>query len=305
MLCPLCENEDIKIIEKIEQKYLVYLIQKLTGINFSYLINQDIDYCECKRCKLRFFYPMVTGDEKFYNSLQKFDWYYMDEKEEFKIALKYIDNNEKVLEIGSGKGAFAKYLNKNEYVGIDFSKKAKEMAKKEGILIENKTIEEFAQENFEKFDVVCSFHVLEHVSNPKSFIEASLKVLKKRGKMIIAVPNEDSFIKYAVNAIGNMPPHHVTRWKKDVFKFISQKYNLELMDIVCEKLQPYQKQSFISIFINHLIFGQEKLLVEKRSFTKKVIKRAITLAIQKLAKPFNFKDEFLPDGVAVVAIFRK
>ncbi|MCL0067940.1 methyltransferase domain-containing protein [Peptococcaceae bacterium] len=176
------------------------------------------------------------------------------------------------------------------------------MAKKEGILIENKTIEEFAQENFEKFDVVCSFQVLEHVSNPKSFIEASLKVLRKRGKMIIAVPNEDSFIKYSVNTVLNMPPHHVTRWKKDVFKFISQKYNLELMDIVCEKVQPYHKQWFISIFISHLIFGQEKLL-EKRSFVKKVI----TIVIQKLAKPFmsNFKDEFLPDGMTVVAIFRK
>ena len=74
--------------------------------------------------------PGIVGDEKFYNALQKFQWYYQEEKSEFKFAKEFIKPNDKVLDIGCGKGAFAKLITCKEYVGLDLSSKASEMAKK-------------------------------------------------------------------------------------------------------------------------------------------------------------------------------
>ena len=90
MICPLCDGNSVKKLEGIKKSDLIKLYQKLTGVNFAYLINSDLSYCECEQCGLRFYYPLITGDEKFYNALQKFDWYYVADKKEFRIVSKFI-----------------------------------------------------------------------------------------------------------------------------------------------------------------------------------------------------------------------
>src|SRR5205807_2973484 len=42
------------------------------------------------------------------------------------------------------------------------------------------------------FDVIASFHVLEHVDSPRSFIHAAAERLKPGGLMVIETPNIDS-----------------------------------------------------------------------------------------------------------------
>jgi ubiquinone/menaquinone biosynthesis C-methylase UbiE len=46
------------------------------------------------------------GDSKFYEQLEKFDWYYMPWKWEHEITLSYLDPKKRVLEIGCGTGSF-------------------------------------------------------------------------------------------------------------------------------------------------------------------------------------------------------
>ena len=46
MKCPLCENNNLKEIETINKEQLVNLYQKMTGIDFSYLIGENLDYIE-------------------------------------------------------------------------------------------------------------------------------------------------------------------------------------------------------------------------------------------------------------------
>lgn len=179
--CPLCESKHIKIIETIDRKDLLQIYRYLMRIDLNYLVFQDLDYCECQKCKLRFFHPMITGDEKFYNVLQKFDWYYMDEKEEYLYAKNYIKPMDKVLEIGSGKGAFTKHIETKDYIGLHFSEYAKILAAQNGREILNLSIEDYARKNPNSIDVVVSFQVIEHVTNPKSFIESSISALKRGG----------------------------------------------------------------------------------------------------------------------------
>lgn len=72
------------------------------------------------------------------------------------------------------------FLHKTKYyIGLELNKKAKETAESNGIKVENITVEDYSKKYPETFDVVVSFQVLEHVSDPKGFIEAKIKLLKK------------------------------------------------------------------------------------------------------------------------------
>ncbi len=300
MSCPLCKNKSITELEVINKNELSILYKKLTGIDFSYLLKEDLKYCECDKCKLRFYNPMITGDEKFYNALQKFDWYYMDEKEEYLYAKNYIKSSDKVLEVGSGKGAFAKHLTTKDYIGLDFSENAKKMAAENGITIENEMIQDYSDKYPNSFDVVVSFQVLEHVSDSKGFIEAKIKALKQGGKMVIAVPSEDSFLKYVSNNIMNMPPHHVTRWSDETLKFIAKEYNLDLIDIYHEKVQDVHKLYFLNTLIQNSFMNSKSVDI---SIIRKIISKFVSLLSRLLIK--GLKDEMLPKGHNVLAIYRK
>jgi len=300
MKCPLCSSEQIKLIDVVDSRVLTKKYERLTNENFSTLFVKEITLNECQNCKLRFFYPQVAGEESFYNTLQKYDWYYMKEKEEYREASKYIDSTDKVLDVGCGKGDFAKYLSTIDYVGLEYSKNAQKMALKNGVKIINKMIQDYADKYPKYFDVVVSFQVLEHVSDPESFLESMLKSLKSDGKMIIAVPNEDSFLKYASNNILNLPPHHVTRWSEDSLKFIAKKYNLNLIGIYRERLQPIHKQWYLKVLIENSII-KSKLL--DNSFRRKIL----SVFARLLSKIFikGFQDEFLPNGHTIMAIYEK
>jgi len=243
---------------------------------------------------------MITGDEKFYNALQVFDWYYMDEKHEYQYVKKYINSKDKVLDVGCGKGAFAKNISTPYYVGLDFSENAKVTAAKNGIKIENELIQIYADKNTNRFDVVVSFQVLEHVADPKSFIESSIRALKKNGKLIVAIPSEDSFLKYTTNDILNMPPHHMTRWCDETLMYIAKKYSLDVVDIYHERVQDVHKKEFLKTFILSSLIDVKLV---NRSVFWKIINRISSLLSRFLIK--GVKSEMLPNGHVVIAVFKK
>ncbi len=297
--CPLCLSSNIKKITTLRKDDLVRLYSTIQ-VNISSLVSTDIDYQFCENCHLYFYNPMLTGDENFYNQLQHNDWYYSDDKEEFNFSKKFIAENAKVLEVGSGKGAFAKHLKTTNYTGLDFSTNAKKMAEINGIKIENEAIEKHAENNAEAYDVVCSFQVLEHVSNPKAFIEAKLKALKKGGTLIVALPAEDSFLKYTVNSMLNMPPHHVTRWSDRTLKFIAEHYQLECLEIYHEKMQPVHIGWYFSTLIRNAI---SKPAFIDLSVGGKFLLKVTGLLSRILARANN--KYMLPDGHTVIAVYKK
>lgn len=298
MNCPLCKNNEITILESVDRSLLNKQYKKLTGIED--LVSENLDYCECDNCYLRFFNPLVTGDEAFYNSLQGFDWYYMDEKEEYSEARKYIKKTDKVLEVGSGKGAFAKFISAKHYVGLDFSENAKKMAAKEGIDIQNDSIQDYAKKHTESADVVVSFQVLEHVSDPDSFLRAKVEALKVGGKLIVAVPSEDSFLKYVTNGILNMPPHHVTRWSDKTLDFVADRYGLQVIDVHHEKLQDVHKTWFVQTLIYSAFM---KLPLLTNSLKHRLLLKICSHLAITLEK--GLKNEMLPNGHTVVAVYKK
>lgn len=302
MDCILCGNKDVDNIGKIDIKSLIKLYFKMTSVDFLYLFNKNtnLSYNQCRKCGLKYFTPLIVGDEKFYNSFQEIDWYYMDEKEEYQYAKKFIKNNDKVLEVGCGKGAFARIVPTNCYVGLDSSEKAKKMASKNGVRIKNESIELHAQNHQDYYDVVCSFQVLEHVPNPFSFLNSSIQTLKKGGLLIIAVPSEDSFLKYVTNGILNIPPHHISRWSDDTLNYLTKIFDLELLEIYHEKIQKIHKRYFLYTLISN-IFLKPKLV--DLSIRRKIVSKISSLLAIFVEK--NFKKEFLPNGHTIVGVYRR
>lgn len=186
MTCILCHGKNTTITQSVKRADLIAIYKRALKVNVENLIKSDLCYYLCNDCDLRFFVcedgTIPTGDNDFYNTLNTtLSWYYTPDKEEYHYAKDFITPDSKVLEVGCGKAAFAQFLPpsaRKQYVGLEFSTNAKAMAEQNGIYIENIAIEDYAASHAKSFDIACSFQVLEHVSNPYSFLKSQVDCLK-------------------------------------------------------------------------------------------------------------------------------
>jgi len=234
-------NKPARTVSVISTNFLKQEYQKQYQLDVSkWLDTEEILVCECQETKYRFYHPFhLAGDSSFYHHLQKNNWYYMPWKWEHEMTLSYLNKKDEILEIGCGDGAFLDQLKSKGYhaKGIDLTVESVNKAKDKGLEVSNETIEDHAKNNTEKYDVICTFQVLEHISDPKSFIENALKCLKKNGKFIVCVPNNNSFIQYAPFNVLNAPPHHMGLWSDISLKNLCQIFPLKLLDLKFEPLQ--------------------------------------------------------------------
>ena len=102
-----------------------------------------------------------------------------------------------ILDIGSGRGFTLYYLKKyykyKKAVGTQISKNAFDFSRdKLGLQIYNKDLLELPLGNA-GFDVITIWHVLEHVIKPERYIDRIYELLNDHGKLIIEVPNFNSW----------------------------------------------------------------------------------------------------------------
>lgn len=305
--CPLCHHYTDNIEEHIPVSQLVGLYKRLFSCDIGYLFTDAdvINYKLCPECGLGYFDPPITGDTAFYEAMEQTPGYYIDEKAEYHIAKRYIEAGNKVLEVGSGKGVFAEFIPGTDYTGLEFSPKAILLANEKGVKLVNQTVEDHATNQKSSYDVVCSFQVLEHVAQPYSFIKGAVDCLKPGGYLIIAVPNDRSFFRYAVNNPLNLPPHHISRWQQAPLDFIARHFDLSVVKRDVEVLQDNHVHWYFKVWLTYWLSGIVRM--PYRSIRPGIGFRLLEIKASLLGRLFakRFPKALRPNGHTISYIYQK
>jgi len=179
--------------------------------------------------------------------------------------------NKKVLEIGCGFGGNIIHLIRHynsDAIGLDLDSDAIEIAQdiaQENGIDKNKFLN-CAAENVteyvkDKFDLIISMQVLEHVQDVQKSIEEMLNVLNKGGYIFIHVPNYDSKFEthYRIKMPSNKKADFINLLKeKDIntdfaesLNFVNKQYFIEILkEITFEKsfILPYEHDAYRKYF---------------------------------------------------------
>lgn len=294
-------NKNTHLLKSIDTESVIEMYQKRLSIDVRDLLEKHnkINLYRCDDTGYCFYHPFdIAGDGRFYEQLQKFDWYYIPWKWEHEQTLKLLSPNLKVLEVGCANGSFIEKIQKDfkvQTVGLELNEDVVMNGIGRGLDIRNEMIDEHAKKNKEKYDLICSYQVLEHISDVRTFIEAQIEALRPGGKLVICVPNNDSFTKYDwENDILNMPPHHMGLWDRNSLKSLTKLFPLRVVRILNEPLQEYHRDWYMKVLkdrIRNIIWPIPSIYNRLR--IHEIIEKFITRYPEKIA------------GHSILAIFEK
>lgn len=250
---PLSPHAEIRLLQSFRASELISDWKTCFDIDITGELKgiEEVNLYRCEESGLEFFLPLsVAGSAMLYKALQKFDWFYMPDKWEFEEAIKDLAGCTSLLEVGCGQGFFIekalKQLTCRGIKGIEYSEEAVQTALKKQLNVEKATLKDLIERR-ESFDAICSFQVLEHVSLPLQFLEDVLLLLKPGGALILCVPNKESFLKYQYNLL-DMPPHHMTKWSLETFKYLEKIFPLKLINASFEPLAEYHIEGYMKAY---------------------------------------------------------
>src|SRR3989304_1654424 len=126
--------------------------------------------------------------------------YHLDDIEELdannshSFILKFIENSKLVLDVGSSTGFLGKALRKRNIraVGVEFDSAAAEKTKPfyDKVIVGDVTLQDVLNQIENKaFDAVVLGDVVEHLTDPWSFVKEIAKKITDNGDLIISIPN--------------------------------------------------------------------------------------------------------------------
>jgi SAM-dependent methyltransferase len=304
--CPLCKRTGSEVIERLATSTLKQRYQKEFGVQIDTQGVSEIELRLCSNCGLKFYLPRLSDDERFYDQLQKSVGYYMDDKAEYHIAQDYVRTSDDVLEIGAGRGQFATMIECRSYTGLEFSPAAIASAQQAGIRLLHESVQDHARTHANQYDVVCSFQVLEHVSDPGDFLAAAVACLKPGGRLIVGVPSEDSFVGASPNIILNMPPHHASRWTDQCLANVAGLFNLTVVAIVHEKLAEHHVEPYSAAIAQNAL--RHALHMKPVTLDARLYSAPVRILLKVLNRPLSqglHDPRMRPDGHTVAAIYEK
>lgn len=197
----------------------------------SFLLNKDgFDLYECKKCSLVFVNPQPKQDflkdkvysfESGYQSNKAKDLSRVKITKSYKKIFDYLNKNNikgSMLDIGCSNGEFLFHAKKYGFqvTGIELNKRTAEIAIQNGINVHIGTIDTVSLN--QKYDCIFLGDIIEHVTDPKSFLSKCSSLLNNNGHIIISTPNLDcfwsksSFLLYKLFKIpwsSLTPPYHL------------------------------------------------------------------------------------------------
>lgn len=213
----------------------------------------------------------------------------------YKIRESYTPSPRKKLsiDVGAGDGNYLEKVTAGKKIGVEISSAGRATMKKKGL--EVMTNDAFLKKKNLNADTISFWHVLEHVNHPAKYIEAAEKNLKQKGKIVIAIPNIESFEfklfhKYWFHLA---PKYHVWHFSPGSMKKFLNNANLKVEKIDYFAIE-HHLTGLIQSFINKTT-GSEDIL-------HKLIKRRQNLHTLQTNQIF-FVFFWLTLGLPIVLLF--
>lgn len=243
---------------------------------------------QCESCGFRKTYPMPLPEdmEEVYDK----EFYSIKDSRRFgitgeivvrffrfmralKIAMCYVPK--RILDIGCGRGLMLYYLKKyfraSYVVGTQYSNAAIAYAREKlGIEVKRGDLGDNYSDIEKELDMICFWHVLEHIDDVDLYIELSYRLLKKNGKLLIEVPNSSSFSQKITGGLwmGWDIPNHLTHFTPDSLSMVLERHGFEVIKkryFSAEYSTFTTVQSFLNkisgkwnVFYNSLLIGNKK-----------------------------------------------
>ena len=115
--------------------------------------------------------------------------------------------------------------------GVELSGPPAEAAAERGHKIDCGTIEEFQKKHPDtRFDVIVAQHVLEHVTDPGSFLDAARAMLRPSGRLALAVPNMEARVRSLARRSWGwyQVPVHVYHFGKESLRRLLEAHGLRV-----------------------------------------------------------------------------
>lgn len=291
-ISPITNSRNVKLFERIPSNLIINKYKDDYNIDVKRFFKAEyVEVYKCLDTGFLFYYPYsLAGDEKLYEELQKHNGYYSTWNWEHQVVYDIIRKDNKVLEVGCGIGNFLQKLEENniECCGLELNNEAVKLCTQKKLTVFNELLENHVQTHSNVYDIVCSFQVLEHISEPRSFIESCINAAKVGGKIIFGVPNNNPYIfKRDKYHTLNLPPHHMGLWSVEAFQNLPKFFNIKTLDVRIEEL--FNKGYYLNTFLHY----------NNLTVFKKVTNRLPKSALQLIASLRKWQ------GRNIVAIFEK
>ncbi|MFL5339878.1 MAG: class I SAM-dependent methyltransferase [Gemmataceae bacterium] len=150
----------------------------------------------------------------------------------------------RLLDVGCGSGAYLRAMRRRGWkvTGLDASPRMAERVRDElGLPAHAGTLPHLNLEP-ESFDVITMWHTLEHVHEPLPLLREARKLLAPQGKLVLAVPNIDSwpFRWFGRHWFGLELPRHLTHFTPATLPQMLQRAGF-----VCEPLRYVRRTDWL------------------------------------------------------------
>jgi 2-polyprenyl-3-methyl-5-hydroxy-6-metoxy-1,4-benzoquinol methylase len=256
--------------------------------------NAELKVLECSFCGLVFLSSFDHIKDDFYENskmhgeemLDIQTWLSktaVDDERRFQ-CLKSILSNRKLLDFGCGAGGFLLRAQKlaATVIGVESEDRLKSHFQDHNLDVYSNLSDIPCDIRREGYDIITMFHVLEHISNPKSLLGELIEMLNKNGQIVIEVPNADDAL---LTLYNNEPFSNFTYWSCHLFLYTAKTLKM-LFDQINLKVN-YIKQIQRYSIANHLYWlsnGKPRGHKEWNFFDSKELNDAYGTQLAKLGK---------------------